>query len=122
MKALTLGLFLAAWLPGGLLAAEAATTERRLGGILVEQFHYNNGAVCTDVYLNPAYVVWVKPSPYPVTHGNHGPWGTTCDQAAGVEGIVMRIGVVRGSTFGEEEYLYNGTLAEFRRELWDAHP
>lgn len=125
MKALlTLGLTLAAWLPGGLLAAEAATTARQYGGIFVEQFSYSNGAaVCTDVYINPANIVWAKPSARHVSdRTQHGPFGASCEQAAGVEGVVLRIGVERGSSFDELEYLYNGTLAEFRREWFDAHP
>ena len=120
---LTIALLLAAWLPGGAsAAAEAATTERQYGGIFLERFTYNNGAKCTDVYLNPAYIVEAIPSPWPVTDATkHGPWGPNCEQSAGVEGIVLQIVLSHGIN-RSAEYLYNGSLSEFRLELWDAHP
>ena len=109
-----------------LAAAEAATTERQYGGIFVERFVYRNGAAqCTDVYLNPAYIIEVRPSPWSVTDTTkHGPWGTDCERSAGVEGVVLRIilDLHVNDTDRSAEYLYNGSLAEFRLELWDAHP
>ena len=122
---LTIALLLAAWLPGGAsAAAEAATTERQYGGIFLERFVHTEGSIakCTDVYLNPAYIVEVRPSPWPVTDATKfGTWGADCERSATVEGIALRIILSHGSD-RNAEYLYNGTLNEFRLELWDAHP
>lgn len=124
MKALTLGLFLAAWLPGGLLAAETATTERRLGGIFVERLYNASGTyTCTDYYINPAHVAFFIPSNGTVTDRTyHKPFAANCDQAASVEGIILSIHLRDGHDYESDDYLYNGTLDEFRREFWDAHP
>ena len=129
MKGLvTIAALLAAWLPGGALAAaEAATTERQYGGIFLERFQYGHNsevAQCTDVYLNPAYIIEVRPSPWPVTDATkHGTWGTNCERSASVEGIVVQIILSHGgSDLARASYLYNGSLSELRLELWDAHP
>ena len=119
MKTLTLALLLAAWLPGGLLAATATTSEPKLGGVRVELFH-NSGTVkeCQVRYINPTQVSHFIPSSTAVT--DYGTFGTSCDRAATVEGIVLTIqmaGVNHSHTF-----LYNGTLTDFRRALWNAHP
>ena len=124
MKTLTLALFLAAWLPGGLLAATATTNEARLGGLRVELIAYGGGsATCTVHYINPAHVAYFTPSRFPVTSQNHGPFGPTCDRAASVEGIVLHIHHQHGRYHENREYLYNGTLTDFRRAFWNAqHP
>lgn len=124
MKALTIGLFLAAWLPGGLLAAETATTARQYGGILVERLYNASGTyTCTDYYINPAHVSFFRPSRYAVTdRANHKPFDANCDQAASVEGIILTIHLKESRDHQSYDYLYNGTLDEFRREFWDAHP
>ena len=123
MKGLvTIAALLAAWLPGGAMAAaEAATTERQHFGIRVEQlFESSAETYCTLHYINPSHIAHVRPGNKPRTDWK--PFHSNCDRPATVEGTVIRLHSRHGSNYDDHDYLYNGSMDEFRRELWDAHP